>query len=201
MDKINAEKHLRKSKLYMLYESCKNPEIQQEILINYKKLLTETTITDRNIVYQNRYYIYPSIAIYQTFQKYDYEKSEILQQIEAEILATGEGMKHTFAKVGKLKFFFLLFKKMCFISTKTSYKKPYFDMRWTDHGKDKIAWECHKCHYHDEFTKHHFPELTKIFCRLDDVMYGSIPTATWARTKTIGDGDALCDFCFIKNNN
>lgn len=193
-----AEKLLRKSKLSTLYDTCNNPRIQQEILKQYQKLLNEDRINDKTIVYQNRNYIYPSIAVYHSFQKYGYQKKEVSQWIETEILATGKGIAQFLTKIGRFKFFFPLFKKMCFLSTKTSYKQPYFDMRWTEQDKDKIAWDCCKCHYFDELSRHQCPELTKIFCRLDDVMYGNIPTAEWARTQTIGDGGKVCDFCFHK---
>lgn len=195
----NAEKYFRQSKLSTLYDNCTNSQIQEEILNQYRKLVNENTITNKTIVNQNKNEIYPSIAIYNSYQKYGYKKDDVIQWIETEILAFGKSTAQFLTKIGNFKFFVPLFKKMCFLSTKTSYKKPYFDMRWAEQNNDKIAWDCHKCHYFDEFSKHQCPELTMIFCRLDDVMYGNIPNLSWARTQTIGNGDEICDFCFIVN--
>lgn len=192
------EKYLAKSKIGEIYTNTENEDLKREILSVYSELLDTNDLKDKTVFGHKVYSIYPTIAIYTAFQKFGFTKEQVLQDIERVILATGNSTKNAFAKIGILPIFFALFKKMCYTSTKTSYVKPYFHMKWADCGKDKIAWECSKCHYHDEFVRYNCSELTKIFCRLDDVMYGSIPTAKWTRTKTIGDGDEICNFCFIK---
>ncbi|MFI3257550.1 MAG: L-2-amino-thiazoline-4-carboxylic acid hydrolase [Spirochaetales bacterium] len=198
MTNKKAEKYLLKSKVAPMYVDCPDAQLKTQIVSGYKKMIEENNVVDKTVFYQNAYYIYSTVAIYTAFQAYGYRKEKTQQDIEKLILATGKNTSRFLSKIGKCTFFFPLFKKMCFFSTKTSYKKPYFDMRWSDYGKDKIAWECHKCHYQDQFAKYNCSELTEIFCKLDDVMYGNIPTALWDRTQTIGGGDAVCDFCFIK---
>lgn len=188
-----CEKYLLKSKVAILY---KKSDKQTEIISHFQNLLEENDLIDKAVFSHNMYAIYPTIATYKTLIESGFSKEQAEKEIEQVVLATGESTREMFKTIGKFSFFFPLFKKMCYTSTKTSYKKPFFDMKWLEQNKNTIAWDCHKCHYDDEFTKYNCKELTKIFCRLDDVMYGDIPTARWERTKTIGDGDEICNFCF-----
>jgi hypothetical protein len=50
---------------------------------------------------------------------------------------------------------------------------------------------------HTALKKYGAPELLPLFCELDDLVYGGIPNIRWDRTKTIGRGGGVCDFCFI----
>lgn len=53
-----------------------------------------------------------------------------------------------------------------------------------------------KCPYHDICIKYGCPELCHCFCDSDDIAYDGLhPKLYWHRTKTLGRGDALCDFC------
>ncbi len=53
-----------------------------------------------------------------------------------------------------------------------------------------------KCPYRDTCAKYGCPELCRCFCDSDDITYDGLhPKLYWHRTKTLGRGDALCDFC------
>lgn len=60
-----------------------------------------------------------------------------------------------------------------------------------------------KCPYHDTCVKYGCPELCRCFCDSDDISYDGLhPKLYWRRTKTIGRGDELCDFCLkIRDKN
>lgn len=60
-----------------------------------------------------------------------------------------------------------------------------------------------KCPYHDTCVKYGCPELCRCFCDSDDISYDGLhPKLYWHRTKTIGRGDELCDFCLkIRDKN
>lgn len=72
---------------------------------------------------------------------------------------------------------------------------------WKCNTKSCVAWDCKRCFYDDVFNEYGMPELTKIFCESDDVVYGALPGIRWGRTMTIGNGADVCDFCFYKKKN
>ena len=53
-----------------------------------------------------------------------------------------------------------------------------------------------RCPYHDACVQYGCPELCPCFCDSDDITYDGLhPKLRWRRTKTLGRGDACCDFC------
>ncbi len=53
-----------------------------------------------------------------------------------------------------------------------------------------------RCPYHDTCVQYGCPELCPCFCDSDDITYDGLhPKLRWRRTKTLGRGDACCDFC------
>ena len=52
-----------------------------------------------------------------------------------------------------------------------------------------------ECPYNKYFTELGCPELTKIFCRNDELAYGNLPGLNFIRTTTLGRGGERCDFC------
>ena len=82
------------------------------------------------------------------------------------------------------------------LSLKTTFGSSGWDFIWKQNDCCALKWDCSRCFYADIFTQHKVSELTSIFCESDDVVYGSIPTIRWARTRTIGNGDDVCDFTF-----
>ena len=69
---------------------------------------------------------------------------------------------------------------------------------WKENSPEAIRFDMHSCFYQDTLTNLGAPELTASFCKLDDFVYSDkSPYLIWQRTKTIGRGDDLCDFCFL----
>ncbi len=50
------------------------------------------------------------------------------------------------------------------------------------------------CPYHRYFTELGCPELTRISCKSDDLVYGNLPGIKFERTGTLGRGNDRCDF-------
>ncbi len=62
-------------------------------------------------------------------------------------------------------------------------------------SSQEMRFDMTKCPYAELCSKYGYPEITKAFCRGDDIVYGNMhPKLIWGRTKTIGDGDDCCDF-------
>ncbi len=70
-----------------------------------------------------------------------------------------------------------------------------FDAVFHEISKTEMRFDMTKCPYSDLCTKYGYPEITTAFCKGDDIVYGNMhPKLIWGRTKTIGGGDAICDF-------
>nr|WP_315434458.1 L-2-amino-thiazoline-4-carboxylic acid hydrolase [uncultured Stomatobaculum sp.] len=62
-------------------------------------------------------------------------------------------------------------------------------------SKTEMRFDMVKCPYQDSCVRYGCPELVKGFCDTDDICYGNMHRRLfWGRTKTLGHGDALCDF-------
>ncbi len=73
--------------------------------------------------------------------------------------------------------------------------KQNFDAVFYEISPKEMRFNMTKCPYSELCTKYGYPEITKAFCRGDDIVYGNMhPKLIWGRTKTIGDGDTVCDF-------
>ena len=68
-------------------------------------------------------------------------------------------------------------------------------------GAKGFARDMKVCPYEMISRDYGYPELTKFFCKADDICYGSMhPKLVWARTKTLGRGNDYCDFRLFVND-
>ena len=64
-------------------------------------------------------------------------------------------------------------------------------------GPDRLAFNVHHCFYQEVLAAYEAPELTALFCHLDNVRFTKLPPGlVWERTQTLGHGDPMCDFCW-----
>ena len=124
------------------------------------------------------------------------KSKQAFEAVRASVLSDSEKQKKAFQKIGTLPFGFFLMRLMTPLSLKTTFGPSGWDFTWKQNDRRALKWDCSRCFYADIFTQHKVSELTSIFCESDDVVYGSIPTIRWARTRTIGNGDDVCDFTF-----
>ena len=64
--------------------------------------------------------------------------------------------------------------------------------------KDAFLMITHSCIYHQIFSKYGMPEMTAIFCKVDDILYSELPRAQFLYTEQIGTGGSMCDYTFKK---
>ncbi len=195
---INAIKIMMKSEMSSCFNAISDENIKDEIMSHLLKLLEETSL-DNEVIYKHcTGSILPAIAIYKVLMQYEGEKSAY-KKVEDCILTNAKKQEKFLKALSRLPCFFKLFGKMCKVGIKTNFGAPAFNMIWEENSANVIKWTCKSCIYNNELTRYGAGELTKIFCKADDVMYGDLTGAKWARTQTIGNGDELCDFKFISN--
>lgn len=63
---------------------------------------------------------------------------------------------------------------------------------------DRFTMITHKYIYRQLFDKYGMPEMTTVFCEVDDLMYSTLPRAEFIYTEQIGRGGSMCDYTFKK---
>ena len=71
-----------------------------------------------------------------------------------------------------------------------------WDVEFPKCGRDEFSMITHKCIFHQIFEKYGMPELTAIFCKVDDILYSDLPRADFLYSQQIGNGGTMCDYKF-----
>jgi L-2-amino-thiazoline-4-carboxylic acid hydrolase len=80
-----------------------------------------------------------------------------------------------------------------------AYPQQGWNIECIEDSESSFAFNIHRCFYLDVLRAYGAPELTAMFCQLDDLAYAALPPSIrWERTKTLGRGDGLCDFRFSR---
>lgn len=147
--------------------------------------------------------ILPGIAIYETLQTV-MPKDEALRTIHSYVEQRAHRMKKVFLVLMNIPG---LYRKVPGIFAKQTPKlfgvTAGFAAREIQVSNDVWRIDMIKCPYNDTCVKYGCPELCRCFCDSDDISYDGLhPKLYWHRTKTLGRGDELCDFCLkIKEEN
>ncbi len=73
-----------------------------------------------------------------------------------------------------------------------------WDVEFPKCPKDTFSMITHSCIYHQIFSKYGMPEMTAVFCKVDDILYCELPRAQFLYTEQIGTGGSMCDYTFKK---
>jgi hypothetical protein len=189
-------RHLKKSRLAKAYNELPNINYKEKVEQEYTDLLKLSLCKDKMLYKHLANSIFPAIAIYRVLQNNGFSKDEVINIIRESVFEADKPLKKIFQNIGKIPFFFSLFRIMCKNSLKFVYGKTGWDMRWLTNNQNEIHWSCYSCFYNNEFIKYNAQELIVIFCQSDDFIYGNIQKIKWERNNTIGAGSEICDFRF-----
>lgn len=73
-----------------------------------------------------------------------------------------------------------------------------WDVEFPKCPADTFSMTTHKCIYQQIFSKYKMPEMTAVFCKVDDILYSELPRAEFLYTEQIGTGGKMCDYSFKK---
>jgi hypothetical protein len=192
---INYEKPMKKSKLAAAYEGLA-PQDRRVALAEYRTLCSELDLSDKMLASHLLLAILPAAALYRVLSRRVGGKDAALSVIRDAVLYSARPMARMFQALGRLPFGFPLLRVITPVAMKSGFGEAGWRIEWDKSTRDKIAFTARSCFYDRVLRQYGMPELTPIFCEYDDVVYGAIPHIRWGRTKTIGRGDAICDFCF-----
>lgn len=163
----------------------------------YRRLLSHQPCPRHPMLaYHLRWQILPALALYRALRQHGVEQSRALQEVER--LAWQEIGPLYQRAVGWLKVTadpFPTWRALVRLGLRTIFPPtgwrtvPAVDDA-TCYGFDVVG-----CWYHETLTALGAPELTAVFCKMDDYLAGLVPAAiVWSRQGTIGTGAERCDF-------
>ena len=141
--------------------------------------------------------IYPMIALYRAIQKNNVDKEEALKSM-FDIMRekTTNGIRKQYKFFGKTPLIFPLIRFMFGQGLKGDSWKVHF----IESNKENFRYDIKECLWAQACSKEGCPELCQIFCRNDEINFVDISKyMKFHRTKTIGNGDDICDFHFSRH--
>ena len=142
--------------------------------------------------------IYPYAAVYSVLLGEGMSRDEAMEHMFAVMKEhTLSDSRKNYETMGKLPFFFALFRKMFSIGLKGDSWK----VEWVANDSKEFSYNIKTCLWHDACTELGYPELCRIFCRNDELNFIDVSKHLYfERSMTLGDGGKCCDFHFYSQN-
>ena len=138
--------------------------------------------------------ILPGLALYQVLSQENSDQDAVLAEIGSLLVIGLRDFSRFVNMYTYLPLPFALMRHM-FRASLLAYPQQGWDIKQVENSKTSFAFNVHRCFYLDILTAYGAPELTSLYCRLDDLLYAAwSPSIRWERTKTLGRGDDCCDF-------
>lgn len=138
----------------------------------------------------------PGLALYQVLCEEHSERDAALAETGS-LLAMGSTSRALNLLMNMRKYLplpFAFFRRILRVSL-FAYPQQGWDIERREDSETSFAFNIHRCFYLDVLTAYGAPELTAMFCQLDDLAYTALsPSIRWERTKTLGRGNDCCDF-------
>ena len=197
---MTAAEKIMKKKEFIKHESDRQlPKAQsyklwRKAAAEFDKILARYADLPKGIHTHTDNSIFPTAAIYLTFKAAIGEEKayEIIEKAAAENAgAAGRKLAKLMRIPGMPSMFIKLWDPM---TRKMFGERSGFRNRFYPKKKGEYRMDILECPYNKYFTELGCPELTKIFCRNDELAYGNLPGLNFIRTSTLGRGGERCDF-------
>ncbi len=138
--------------------------------------------------------VLPGLALYQVLSQAGNDQDAVLAEVGS-LLEIGLRAFSRFVNVYTYLPLPFTIMRQLFQASLLAYPRRGWEIEQVENSKTSFAFNVHRCFYLDVFTAYGAPELTALYCRLDDLLYAAwSPSIRWERTKTLGRGDDCCDF-------
>lgn len=143
--------------------------------------------------------ILPTAALYRVLQQQGMDKAAAKALLEDYVFDETEKATASLKTLGKLPFFFSLFRSVLKKRLPAIYPDEGWRKTWVADSADEVAFNMDSCLYLEIFTQLGVPELCDIFCRVDEISYGDISRRlSFERTETLAKRNPRCDFRFVR---
>ncbi|WP_333860777.1 L-2-amino-thiazoline-4-carboxylic acid hydrolase [Clostridium sp.] len=139
--------------------------------------------------------ILPKISLYKVLQEELGEQKKAYDTLEKYMLTiVGPKLNKQYSMLEFIPGYFYMFRK---IMASTVNKSDNWVTEVMKNDSTSVEYNITKCLWYDACVENDSPELCKIFCDVDHVIYGSMKKVKFIRTGTLGTGNKCCDFCFL----
>jgi nucleotidyltransferase/DNA polymerase involved in DNA repair len=175
-------------------------DLMERVEARYAELYQERTHYDHPALREHlEENILPGLALYETLRQDGHHERAALKTVERLFALSMAPRRRQLERMGRLPFFFGLLRVVTRWVMTHSYPVTGWDTSWPREGRNVVAFDIHRCFYLDVLTDYGAPELTPVYCHLDDLLYDGLwPGIRWQRTGTLGRGDDCCDFRFYR---
>ena len=143
--------------------------------------------------------ILPAVAAYKIMLMDGQSPETALESLDIFLEATIAGQKRMYRFWGRFPFFFDVLRWALKPMMRIQYPPAGWQTDFPALGRDAVGLDEHSCFYLQVLNDYGLPELTRHFCRLDDILYeGVSPYIRFERTQTLGRGGTLCDFRYYR---
>ena len=141
--------------------------------------------------------ILPGIALYQILLDDPDTQQGSMDLVEAALTEGALAGRRSMERLGRLPFYFWLMRVVIKPIMRLNFPKEGWQTEWVEISGDEISFNMTRCFYLDVLTAYGVPELTALYCKMDDLTYEAVsPYVKWDRKHTLGRGDDCCDFRF-----
>ena len=139
--------------------------------------------------------ILPGVALYQTLLDDPDTGQAALELAEAALAEGALAGRRSMERLGRLPFYFWLMRVLIKPVMRLNFPAVGWETEWVEASGDALAFNMHRCFYLDVLEGYGVPELTALYCKMDDLTYDGVSRyVRWARKRTLGRGDECCDF-------
>jgi hypothetical protein len=139
--------------------------------------------------------ILPGLALYQTLLEENDDAEAVLAEMESIFETTFNPLFRFMLFVDRAPRSFSLFRRTARITLKHVFPPEGWETKIVEDSDRALAFNMHSCLYLDVLAAYGAPQLTPLYCRMDELLYEKLPALiTWERTKTLGRGSDCCDF-------
>lgn len=144
--------------------------------------------------------ILPGLALYQVLREEHETQLAALAEVETLFAAAYVGQSALFPLVKRLPASFAIFRAASKWVLRRSFPSAGWGMTLVEDTPECIAFDVRdRCLYRDVLTAFGAPELTAVFCKMDDLVYARLaPQIVFTRAKTLGRGDECCNFRYCR---
>lgn len=145
--------------------------------------------------------ILPGLALYQVLLAEGFAQEAVQRIIDSAFATRIKSRRKTMALWGRLPFFYTLIRLLIRKNMRADFPPEGWDIEWVEVSSKAVAFNVHQCFYLKVLTSYGAAELTRSFCRIDDLIFENLsPHLRWERTMTLGQQGTCCDFHFRRVN-
>jgi len=141
----------------------------------------------------------PGLALYQVFCEDGMTNEEAIAEIERLFKDWFDQVPPLNLRLNQLMAYtpesFNGFRRLVCFTIDTFFPPPGWQYEMVVENENTFALNIHHCFYLKILEYYGAPELTPVFCKLDDYLMAAMPPSIlWGRTQTIGLGADFCNF-------